>query len=136
MGIERLEEADIPVASREQAEAPGAAPEPQDQQAYRARYRATVDAVNRAARDEAWDAAVLELRQAWQAHETKWPRAEDSEQPRRPATPGTWRGDGDRSLAPEANAEVERGCGRIATLARTSSRPPCAPSKPKTWIAT
>lgn len=113
MGIERLEEVDAPVASREQADAPGAAPEPLDQQAYRARYRATVDATNRAARDEAWDAAVLELRQAWQAHETKWPCAEDSEQPRRPATPGAWRGDVDRSHHPEADAEVERGCERI-----------------------
>lgn len=116
MGIERPEEADVPVvADRNQAEAQSAA-EPQDQQAYRARYRATVDDVNRAARDQAWHAAVLELRQAWEAHEAKWPRADDSGQPSRPAAPGAWRGDGDRCLDPEANAEVERRCGRIREI--------------------
>ena len=57
-------------------------------------YRATVEAAY------TWDAAALELRQVWEAHETKWPSPEDAH------------GDGDRHLSPEANAEVERGCGR------------------------
>lgn len=116
MGIERPEEADVPVvADRNQAEAQSAA-EPQDQQAYRARYRVIVDDVNRDARDQAWHAAVLELRRAWEEHEAKWPRADDCGQPSRPAAPGAWRGDGDRCLDPEANAEVERGCGRIREI--------------------
>jgi hypothetical protein len=120
MGIERLDEADAPVAGREQAgerrrDTGGDQPEPagtQDRATYRAEYRATVDATY-AATPGSWDAAVLELREAWEAHEARWPSPEDSAPPQRPDAPDAWRGGGDRYLGPEANAEVERGCGRI-----------------------
>lgn len=107
METERLDEADALVADREPADDQGVAtpPELRDQQAYRAEYRATVEAVY------TWDAAALELRQTWEAHETKWPSPEDA------------RGDGDRNLNPEANAEVERGCGQIREIAENVITP-------------
>jgi hypothetical protein len=104
--IERLDEADAVVVGREQADNQGVAtPEIRDQQAYRAEYRATVEAVY------TWDAAALELRQVWEAHETKWQSPEDVH------------GDGDRHLNPEANAEVERGCGQIREIAENIITP-------------
>ena len=42
-------------------------PETRDQRTYYAEYRATVEAAY------SWDAAAQELRQVWEAHETKWP---------------------------------------------------------------
>ncbi|MFZ0754678.1 MAG: hypothetical protein WAN00_13015 [Trebonia sp.] len=106
MEIERLDEADAVAVDREQADDQGVAPpETRDQQAYRAEYRATVEAAY------TWDAAALELRQAWEAHETKWPSPEDADR------------DGDRSLNPEANAEVERGCGQIREIAENIITP-------------
>ena len=106
MEIERLDEADAVAVDREQADDQGVAPpETRDQQAYRAEYRATVEAAY------TWDAAALELRQAWEAHETKWPSPEDADR------------DGDRSLNPEANAEVERGCGQIREIAENVITP-------------
>ena len=106
MEIERLDEADALVVGREQADDQGVAtPETRDQQAYRAEYRATVEAAY------TWDAAALELRQVWEAHETKWPSPEDAH------------GDGDRHLNPEANAEVERCCGQIREIAENIITP-------------
>jgi hypothetical protein len=104
--IERLDEADALPVGREQADDHGVAtPETCDQQAYRAEYRVTVEAVY------TWDAAALELRQVWEAHETKWPSPEDAG------------GDGDRHLNPEANAEVERCCGQIREIAENVITP-------------
>jgi hypothetical protein len=104
--IERLDEADAVAVDREQADDQGVAPpETRDQQTYRAEYRATVEAVY------TWDAAALELRQVWEAHETKWPSPEDADC------------DGDRSLNPEANAEVESRCGQIREIAENIITP-------------
>ena len=106
MEIERLDEADALAVGHEQADNQDVAtPESRDLQAYRAEYRATVEATY------AWDAAALELRQAWEAHETKWPSPEDA---------GT---DGGCSLDPEANAEVENACGRIREIAENIITP-------------
>ena len=110
MEIERLDEADALVVDREQASERGdqpAMPEPRDQQAYSAEYRVTVETAY------AWDAAAQELREVWEAHEAKWPSPEDSGRADTSAEPGAWRGNGDRHLDPEANAEVECGCDRI-----------------------
>jgi hypothetical protein len=115
MGIERLEETDAPVVGREQAIDQGGAvlPEARDQQSYRVKHRATVEAEYRASGRDSWDAAALELRQVWEAHEAKWPSPRASGQPSRPDASGAWRGGGDRYLDAQANAEVEPGCGRI-----------------------
>ncbi len=106
MEIERLDEADTLPVGREQADDQGVAddgdqaakPETRDQQTYRAEFRATVEAAY------AWDAAAQELRETWKAHEAKWPSPDDAG------------GDGDRHLNSEADAEVERGCGRIRDI--------------------
>jgi hypothetical protein len=104
--IERLDEADALVVGREQADDRGVAtPETRDQQAYRTEYRATVEAAY------TWDAAALELRQVWEAHETKWPSPADADD------------DGDRHLDPEADAEVERCCGLIREIAENVITP-------------
>jgi len=104
--IERLDEADAVVVGHEQAgDQSVAASETRDLQAYRVEYRATVEATY------AWDAAALELRQAWEAHETKWPPPEDADT------------DGDCPLDPEANAEVENACGRIREIAENIITP-------------
>jgi hypothetical protein len=104
--IERLDEADALVVGCEQADDQGVTtPETLDQQSYRVEYRATVEAAY------TWDAAALELRQVWEAHETKWPSPDDAH------------GDCDRHLNPEANAEVERCCGRIREIAENIITP-------------
>ena len=106
MEIERLDEADALVVGHEQADDRGVAtPETRDQQAYRAEYRVTVEAAYTR------NAAALELRQVWEAHETKWPSPEDAGD------------DGDRRLNPEANAEVERACGQIREIAENIITP-------------
>lgn len=117
MEIERLDEADAPVADRVQVTDQVLAPETRDRATYATEYRATVEAEYRAAaRDGSWDAAALELRSAWAAHEARWPSPRDSGSWDRPAAPGAWRGDGDRYLEAEADVEVERGCGRIRDI--------------------
>jgi hypothetical protein len=40
-----------------------------------------------------------------------------------PEVPGSWRGDGGRYLAPDANAEVARGCARIREVGETVITP-------------
>jgi hypothetical protein len=122
--IERLDEADAQVPDREQADDQSVTP-PETrvvQQAYRAEYRATVEAAYAVERVP-WDTTALELREAWEAHEVKWPSPGDSGHGDAPAEPGAWRGDGDRRLDPEANAEVEHGCGRIREIAENIITP-------------
>jgi hypothetical protein len=99
--IERLDEADDQGVADDGDRA--AIPETRNQQTYHAEYRATVEAVYAEERVP-WDAAALELRQAWEAHETKWPSPEDSD------------GDGDRHLDPEADVEVEHACIQIREI--------------------
>ena len=125
MEIERLDEADAPVVGPEQASdrvvADGdqaAARETRDQRTYRAEYPAIVAAENQAARGS-WGTAAVELRVAWETHESKWPSAKESEETPRPVAPGAWRGDGDRYLDPEANTEVERGCPQVREIGET-----------------
>jgi hypothetical protein len=130
MGIERLNEADAPEVAREQVGDQGdangdrvVAPETRDQRTCRTEYRATVEAEYGAAPDSSWDTAVLELRKAWAAHEAKWPPPRDSRSSHAPAAPGAWRGDSDRYLDPDANAEVDHGCGRIREVAENVITP-------------
>jgi len=95
-----------------------------DRVAFAAEYRATVDAAHRehrAARE--WDEAVPALREAWEAHEKKWIYPERTEPTVQADIPGAWRGDGGRYLAPDANAEVTRGCARIRELGETVITP-------------
>jgi hypothetical protein len=92
--------------------------------AYVAKYRATVEAVideYKAARQ--WDEAVPALLQAWQGHEKKWTHPERTGPTAHSEVPGAWHGDGARYLAPDANAEVTRGCTRIREVGETVLTP-------------
>ncbi len=128
MRIDRPAEDDAPRAGpgSPAADTPLAAagPETPDRVACAAEYRATVDAAYReyqAARE--WDEAVPALREAWESHEEKWPLPERDVAAAQPEAPGAWRGDGGRSLAPEANAEVDRGCALIREVGETVITP-------------
>lgn len=127
MPIDRPAEDDTPRATPE----PRAADpplleehEPPDRIAYIAEHRATVEAViheYQAARH--WVEVVPALRQAWQDHEKKWTEPERTAPTAHPEVPGAWHGDGARYLAPDANAEVTRGCTRIRELGKTVITP-------------
>lgn len=128
MRIDRPAEDDTPRAGPESrtAETPSAAAgrETPDRVACATEYRATVDAAYReyrAARE--WDETVPALREAWENHEKKWPYSERTGPTVHPEVPGAWRGDGGRYLAPDANAEVTRGCARIHELGETVITP-------------
>ena len=127
MRIDRPAEDDTPRAGSEsRAGMPPAASgqERPDQVALTAEYRATVDAAYReyrAARE--WDEAVPALRAAWENHEKKWTYPERTGPTPHPEIPGAWRGDGGRYLAPDANAEVTRGCARIREIGETTITP-------------
>ncbi len=127
MRIDRPAEDDTPRAGpgNRAAGTPAAGvDEAPDPVAYAAGYQATVDAAYReyrAARE--WDEAVPALREAWESHEKKWPYPERAEPAVRPVTPGAWRADGGRCLAPDANAEVTRGCARIREVGETVITP-------------
>jgi hypothetical protein len=126
--IDRPAEDDTPRAGPEHlaADTPPAASghEPPDRVACATEYRATVDAAYReyrAARE--WDEAVPALREAWEKHEKKWTHPERTGPAVHPDIPGAWRGDGGRCLAPDANAEVTRGCVRIREIGETIVTP-------------
>jgi len=126
--IDRPAEDDTPRAGPESRAAdtppPAAGPEAPDREAYAAEYRSTVDAAYReyrAARE--WDEAVPALRETWEKHEKKWPQPERTGPAADPEMPGAWRGDGGRYLAPDANAEVTRGCARIRETGETIITP-------------
>lgn len=99
-------------------DAPAALPEAPDQAAYHAEYRAAVEVEYREFRAApgSWDAEVPRLRRTWAELEEKIPLPERSRHSPEPDTLGAWRGDGDRYLTPETNAEVDRGCGRIRDI--------------------
>jgi hypothetical protein len=126
--IDRPAEDDTPrdgPESRTIDTSPAAAePEAPDRAALATEYRAAVDAAYReygAARE--WDEAVPGLREAWESHEKKWSLPERTVATVQPEVPGAWRGDGGRSLAPDANAEVTGGCARIREVGETVITP-------------
>jgi hypothetical protein len=126
--IDRPAEDDTPRAGPETraADTPPAAAEHEtpDRVARTTEYQATVDAAYReyrAARE--WDEAVPALREAWENHEKKWAHPERAGPAVHPDIPGAWRGDGGRYLAPDANAEVARGCARIGEIGETVITP-------------
>ena len=127
MPIDRPAEDDTPRASPESPAADtlsAAEHETPDRVACALKYRETVDAANReyqAARE--WDEAVPVLREAWENHEKRWTYPERTGPTVHPEVPGAWRGDGDRYLAPEANAEVAHGCARIREVGETVITP-------------
>jgi hypothetical protein len=51
---------------------------------------------------------VPELEAMWRRHQARWPEAERPRRPRDGDPPGSWRGDGDRYLDADQNAEADR----------------------------
>jgi hypothetical protein len=127
MRIDHPAEADAPSVGPEirvADPAPAAEHETADRVAFAARYRETVDAAYREYQAASeWDEAVPALREAWENHEKKWTYPERTGPAVHPEVPGAWRGDGGRYLAPDANAEVARGCARIREFSDTVITP-------------
>ncbi len=123
MGIDPLDEDDVPTAGSDSAaggaDSPaavgwdsGADPDA-DRMAYNVRYRETVAADYQAA----WTEALPAFREAWEEHKKKYPHPERS----RPTVDadGSWHGEGDLKLTPEQNAEVDRAYQRICEIGKT-----------------
>src|SRR6185437_12105528 len=127
MPIDRPAEDDTPrIRPDNQVAAPPLAAEHEtpDRVAFAVKHRETVEAAYReyqAARE--WDEAVPALRDVWENHEKKWTYPERTGPTAHPEVPGAWRGDGGRYLAPDANAEVARGCARIREVGETVITP-------------
>jgi len=73
-----------------------------------------------------WDKQTEESRWMWTEYQRRWPPEEDTPVGRPDDSPGSWRGEGNRTLTPEANDLVEAACGEIAdrereTISRSSS---------------
>jgi hypothetical protein len=63
---------------------------------------------------EKWDEDAAEARGIWGKYKEKWPSEEGPPVDRSKDPPGTWYGDGDRTLKPRVNGRVESACDRIA----------------------
>jgi hypothetical protein len=141
VGVDRPDDGDIPPDGRQDhrddeggsgvgggegrtARTARAQPETRLRQEYYAELRVAVSAEESvtakqsAAREQAaaqkWDGSVKESRWMWTEYQRKWPPVE------RPAVnspkdpPGSWRGEGDKSLPRAVNDRVEAACDRVA----------------------
>ena len=137
MGVDRPEEADVPSDGHAdhrdgqgggggggRAGRSGEGPaEDRPRQEYYAELRVavsaeqTVTAQQAAAREQAaaqkWDGTEKESRWMWTEYQRRWP-PEERPAVDRPADPGSWRGEGNRSLDRAANSRVEAECDRVA----------------------
>jgi len=137
VGVDRPEEADVPSDGHAdhrdgqgggggggRAGRSGEGPaEDRPRQEYYAELRVavsaeqTVTAQQAAAREQAaaqkWDGTEKESRWMWTEYERRWP-PEERPAVDRPADPGSWRGEGNRSLDRAANGRVEAECDRVA----------------------
>jgi len=105
------------------ARAGGAQPETRLRQEYYAELRVTVSAAESvtakqaAAREQAaaqkWDGTVKESRWMWTEYQRKWPPEECPAVNRPRDPPGSWRGEGDKSLPRAVNDRVEAACDRV-----------------------
>jgi hypothetical protein len=120
--IDRLDEGDARAVSRGNGDrlatgSPAETPdlvvthETRDRATYYAELRAAVDAEQRTTPEPS------DLRQAWAAHEAKWPLTERPVAPPSPDTPGA------HCLSFDANTEVGRGCEKIRENGETVITP-------------
>ena len=70
-----------------------------------------------------WGKSVRESRWMWTEYQRKWPSEERTPVKRPDDTPGSWRGEGNRSLKPEANGRVDAACDQIADRERQKISP-------------
>jgi len=72
---------------------------------------------------EKWDEQSGESRQMWGEYQRKWPPEERPPPDRSKAEPGSWVGEGNRVLRPDADAQVEAACDRIVGVERDKISP-------------
>ena len=72
---------------------------------------------------DTWNEKVTEFRWLWAEYQRKWPPEERRPVDRSSGPPGSWRGEGGRSLEVEDNSRVEAACDRIAELEREKITP-------------
>ena len=70
-----------------------------------------------------WDKQTEESRWIWSEYQRKWPPELHAPVKRSDDPPGSWRGEGNRSLKPEANGQVEAACDQIADREREKISP-------------
>ena len=117
-----------------QANRPGNADaEPRNREEYYADLRTAVSTeesttVQRITAEEKaatkkWDKQTEESRWIWSEYQRKWPPEERAPVKRSDDAPGSWRGEGNRTLKPEANGRVEAACDQIADREREKISP-------------
>ena len=72
---------------------------------------------------DTWNEKVTESRWLWAEYQRKWPPEERRPVDRSSGPPGSWRGEGGRSLEVEDNSRVEAACDRIVELEREKITP-------------
>jgi hypothetical protein len=73
---------------------------------------------------EKWDKQTEESRWIWSEYQRKWPPKQDTPAKRSDdVPPGSWLGEGNRILKPEANGRVEAACDQIADRERGKISP-------------
>ena len=72
---------------------------------------------------EKWGKSTEESRWMWTEYQRRWPPEERAPVKRPDDAPGSWRGEGNRSLKPEANGRVEAACDQIADREREKISP-------------
>ena len=70
-----------------------------------------------------WDKQTEESRWIWTEYQRKWPPEQHAPLKRSDDAPGSWRGEGNRTLTPEANDRVEAACDQIADRERQKISP-------------
>ena len=70
-----------------------------------------------------WDKQTEESRWIWTEYQRKWPPEQHAPLKRSDDAPGSWRGEGNRTLTPEANGRVEAACDQIADRERQKISP-------------
>jgi hypothetical protein len=70
-----------------------------------------------------WGKSVEESRWMWTEYQRRWPSEEPTPGGRPDDAPGSWRGEGNRSLKPEANGRVEAACDQMADREREKISP-------------
>jgi hypothetical protein len=89
------------------------------QDSFTARHVATEEQ----AAAENWDKTTEESRWMWSEYQRRWPAEERAQVKRPDDAPGSWHGEGDRSLNPEDNTRVEAACDQIADREREKISP-------------
>ena len=145
MGVDRPEESDVPPdghadhrddqggGSGRAGRAGGVQTETRHRQEYYAELRVAVSAEESvtakqaAEREQAaaqkWDGTEKESRWMWAEYQRRWPPGERPPVDRSAGPPGSWRGEGNRSLDHAVNARVEAHCDRVVEREREKISP-------------